>query len=282
MSWIDGIRPPERIALCYFILLAVLACYRPVGGGQRLLLTALPVVLCVLWKLESSDSRPWSRVLRDWTSLGLILAGYWSMGWFANSSPHPREVQWVGWDRALLGTFGLRRVIEAAGAAIPNALESCYLLLYAIPPIALGTVYLCRARAHTNRFLSILFLGTLSAYALLPVFPLTSPRLAFPGTDLPAFSDVPREVNTFLLDRFDIATSVFPSGHVAVAFSSAFGLMSALRRRRTVWLTAFAAAILIWVATIYGRYHYALDGLASLIITATAWQVVERWGADAR
>lgn len=282
LVWIEGIRTPERIALAYFFYLALLSLYRRSPGMQRPFLVALLPVLCALWCLESADSRAWSRVLRDWTSMCLILVGYWSMGWFANSSLHSHEGQWVNWDRAILNNFGLRHAIEGPGPAIPYLLEGSYLLLYAIPPMALGAVYLCRARVDTDRLLSVLFLGTLSAYALLPLFPVTSPRLAFPGTDLPAFHTGPRNINTYLLDKFDIATSVFPSGHVAVAFSTAFGLLTALRHRRAIWLAAFAAAILIWIATIYGRYHYAVDGLASIVIAATAWQVVERWATDAR
>ena len=82
-------------------------------------------------------------------------------------------------------------------------------------------------------------------------------------------------MNTYLLDHLDISTSVFPSGHVAVAFSSALALFTVLRERRKVWMGAFAAAVLIYAATIYGRYHYAVDGAASILIVTASWACVK-------
>jgi hypothetical protein len=40
-----------------------------------------------------------------------------------------------------------------------------------------------------------------------------------------------------------------------------------------VWVTAFAVAFIVYVSTVYGRYHYAVDGLASIVITAIAWRI---------
>ena len=84
-----------------------------------------------------------------------------------------------------------------------------------------------------------------------------------------------RIVNLWLLDHCDISSSVFPSGHVAVAFSCAFGLLRAVPERRWVYLSAFAAAMIVFTATIYCRYHYAADGLASIAITTAGWRVTE-------
>ena len=49
-------------------------------------------------------------------------------------------------------------------------------------------------------------------------FSSVSPRLAFPSESLPAWHSVWRTINIWLLDHGDIDSSVFPSGHVAVAF----------------------------------------------------------------
>jgi hypothetical protein len=44
----------------------------------------------------------------------------------------------------------------------------------------------------------------------------------------------------------------------------------AVPARRGVGWTLLAGAVMVWITTIYGRYHYAADGLASLVISATA------------
>jgi hypothetical protein len=33
----------------------------------------------------------------------------------------------------------------------------------------------------------------------------------------------------------------------------------------------------VYSATVYGRYHYAVDGLASIVITSVAYLIAERW-----
>ena len=250
--------------------------YRSLRPAQELILLALPLVLCLLCKWESESSRPWSRITREWASMGLILVGYWSLEWFSRSHLSHLQTTWLKWDQAVLHNAGLKNAIERNGSGLPILLETLYLLLYAIPPACLGVIYCCRARARSDRFLLILFLGTFTTYALLPLFPITSPRVAFPGLDLPSFTSLPRTINTWLLDNMDISTSVFPSGHVAVAFSSAFGVRSVLPHRRWIWSTVFGVAALVYVATIYGRYHYAVDGLASIGIAWLAWRLGER------
>ena len=80
-----------------------------------------------------------------------------------------------------------------------------------------------------------------------------------------------RAINIWLFEHCDISTSVFPSGHVAVAFSSAFGLLRAMPERRWLSSSVFAIAIIVVVATVYCRYHYAVDGLASIGISIFAW-----------
>jgi membrane-associated phospholipid phosphatase len=211
-------------------------------------------------------------------ALSLILLGYWTLGWFVTTPLVRWQDRWLGWDRTLLDQFRLRQIIEVGGAFLPSLLENVYLLLYAIPAASLGALYYFGKRPNVNRYLAVLFLGTFLAYAMLPLVPVTSPRVAFPGQDLPSYTGGARSINTWLLDHLDISTGVFPSGHCAVAFSSAFGLMAALRRR-WITITAFLLALIVYAATIYGRYHYAADGLASIFISLAAWRFLE-WSAS--
>ena len=37
----------------------------------------------------------------------------------------------------------------------------------------------------------------------------------------------------------------------------------------------FFLPILVYLATIYGRYHYAVDGFASFLIAAAMWRISE-------
>lgn len=269
------LHPHERVILTFLAILAILTFARPVPIERRLTLCLLPAALWCFWFLESRLSKSWTRILREWASLSLLLVAYWSLELFASPSQEWRQSTWLAWDRRLLYSVGLKQWIEAGGRALPTLLETAYLLLYSLPPICLAAIYLSGARRRSSSFLLVLFLGTLTAYALIPLFPVASPRTAFPGADLPAYLSFPRSINLWLLDHMDITTSVFPSGHVAVAFSCAFGLLRTVPSRQGIWITAFGVALLVYAATIYGRYHYAVDGLASILLATIAWRVAE-------
>jgi membrane-associated phospholipid phosphatase len=268
--------PAELVAVGFFAYLALLGCFRAMPSWHRLVLCALPIALWRAWRFDSALSRPWVRMLRQWSCLGLILLAYWLLEWFSAPPLAWLQVRWLEWDRTVLDALRLRSAVEVFGPVLPDLLETLYLGLYAIPVSAMLLIFFDGSWPKVSRFLFILFLGTFTVYALIPVIRVYSPRQVFPTVDLPTYSGIARTINTWVLDRLDISTGVFPSGHVAVAFSSAFGLMSVLPQRRMLVTIAFAIATCIFVATIYGRYHYAADGLASIVIATAAWRIGRR------
>lgn len=266
-------RDYEKVILLFFCLVAAVSWRWVLPLDAQLRIVAMPPLILAFWAIEKAHSRPWTRVARDFLALGLIVPGYWSLGLLSTAQFSPWQPIWIGWDRMLLYDFGMKAGVEGLGSTIPFVLELAYLLLYAFPPAALLTLNLIQQRSRIGRYLFVLFLGTFTAYLLLPVWPVSSPRLAYPGADLPLFEGFPRNINVWVLDHLDILTSVFPSGHVAVAMSNAFGLLVAVPSRHKIWGAAFGAAGLVYAATIYGRYHYAMDGLASIVIATAAWRV---------
>jgi membrane-associated phospholipid phosphatase len=80
-----------------------------------------------------------------------------------------------------------------------------------------------------------------------------------------------RQFNIWLLDHADIHTSVCPSGHVAAASSAALAMLVALPERKSIGGALFVLASVIALATVYGRYHYAVDVMASIALSLAAW-----------
>ena len=198
------------------------------------------------------------------------------MGWFATPPRGALEGKLLGMDRLVLYNAHLQALVEVAGRFFPAILEVVYLLVYAIPPLWLGVLWARGGRLQAPRFLLHLFAGTFATYALLPYVPVVSPRLAFPGADLPHYTGIVRGINTWLLDHLDISTSVLPSGHVAVALSSAIGLYVAMPLRPLFGRCALAVAVLVYLATFYGRYHYVVDGVLSMVIVCVACRIAAR------
>lgn len=275
MSSVD--RRPESVVIAFFIYAAATAVILPVAPPIRLLTILLNSFVILSYGALILHNRGRQSVaigvVRDWLPLGLILLAYREMGWFALPfHGHPLEARWVVWDRAVLHS-GVKAAIEVFGAVLPSVLEISYALVYALGPFSLAVLYLYRRRDRADRFLFIFALGVLLCYAQFPLWPSEPPRVVFASQDVPAFDTVFRRFNWWMLGNCGIHTSVFPSAHVAAAFSAAFGMRQALPERK--WVSRFLAimAVLIAVATVYGRYHYLADAAAGFSVAVFAFAI---------
>ena len=265
-------RPSEWVLLAYFSYTGILVLQYNLPAWQKLLGLAVPLVLFALGYLDSSFyRRRWTSMVRDWLPAPLVLAAYWQVNWF-RVDYHLEELErlWLTWDRYLLNELGLRAAVESLGPVIPSMIEISYLLMYVVPPFSIAAFYILRKRDRIEQYMFPFLLGTLSAYAMISHFPSGSPRVEHAGLDLPNIFTVWRQFNIWILNHGDIQTSVFPSGHVTAAFSAAFGMMLALPERPWFGRILLINSFLILVATVYGRYHYAADGIAGLAISLTA------------
>jgi membrane-associated phospholipid phosphatase len=269
------VRRSEWLLIAYFAYAGVLAQFLPVRPPVPVITLALNLTIIAGFALvayaDSLRRRRFLSILRDWYPAPLMLLAYREMGWFAPAHhSYQLENVWVAWDKVLLNTWGLKPAIEWLGPVLPSVLEISYSLVYTIPSFALAMLYVYHRRSQVDRFLVIFLLGILTAYALFPCFPSEPPRTVFPGEDFPGVDTVFRRFNWWLLGGYGIHTSVFPSAHVAGAFSAAFGMLRLLGERKWVGRLLLALAVLIATATVYGRYHYAADAAAGLGISLLA------------
>ncbi|MBI5086790.1 MAG: phosphatase PAP2 family protein [Acidobacteria bacterium] len=274
-------RRSELFFSAYFIYAAAVALFRPIPTDIRVLIvylnSALILWFCLFaWANKERGFLALDHV-RDWYPIPLILLAFREMGWMA--LPHAStsfEDYWVVWDRRLLYQWGLKSAIESLGPLLPNILELSYLLVYIVPILTAIVFYRCKAREKLDDAYSILLFGTLTAYALYPFFPSEPPRSVFPSSDLPVLSAL-RRLNLAIVGQYGIHTSVFPSGHSAAAFSAAFAVMRLLPARRWLGRAFLALAASIAVATVYGRYHFAVDAIAGLALAWLALGLSYRW-----
>lgn len=274
-------RLSELFFSAYFVYVMGVAWVRPIPPEVRTLVITLNLALIMWFVLFAWANKERGFLLldhvRDFYPLPLILLAFREMGWMA--LPHTSrafEQYWVRWDRILLGEWGLRHAIESLGPVLPNVLELSYLLVYGIPVYLVAVFYHHRQRDRLDDAYSILLFGTLTTYALYPLFPSEPPRSVFPTSDLPMMSAL-RQVNLWVVGGYGIHTSVFPSGHSAAAFSAAFAVMKLLPEKRWPGHILLILAILIAIATVYGRYHYAADTVAGLGMALLALAVSLAW-----
>src|SRR5260221_12244076 len=80
--------------------------------------------------------------------------------------------------------------------------------------------------------------------------------------DLPHVTTWLRQANLSMVNEFGIHSAVFPSAHVSSAFGAAFGMLLAVPDRPRIGWSLLIYAVLVSLATVYGRYHYLVDVLA--------------------
>jgi membrane-associated phospholipid phosphatase len=257
---VPRLRSSEWLLLTYFVYVALIS---PIFiSPWRPCLVAVAVAVLVLrW----ARSESW---VRDLAPLLLMLMAFREMDWFTPAiRDHHLEQTWIVWDRMLLDQHGLRAMIERAGLLLPVFFELCYLLVYTVGFVGVWALLAHGRRHRLNKFWLIYLAGTLSAYALFPYFPSEPPRIVFAGADLPAIVTDLRRFNLWILGNFSIHSSVFPSAHVSSAFSAAWGLLATLPERRWIGWTMAAYGVCVAIATVYGRYHYAVDVAAGAALS---------------
>jgi len=272
---LKALRSSEWLLIGYFGYVAAIIWAFPLDPQVKWLALAVFVLvasqLVVFAVAESFGSQEFFSIARDWIPLALTLVAYREMDWF---SPLPRdynlELRWLEWDRRLLYGAGLQRAIEWLGALLPGYLELCYLLVYAVGVFSVAVLYVRDRRELVNRLLLMYLAGTLLGYALFPYFPSDPPRTLFGGNDLPNIVTPLRQFNLWIVSGYGIHSSVFPSAHVSSAFSAAWGLLWLLPDKKRFGFLMLVYAVSVAVATMYGRYHYAVDAAAGLGVSVIA------------
>lgn len=269
------LRGAEWLALIYFAFLAGIAPFfpaRPHLGLRPLAVVLLitPLLFVIAW-LERRMQGPGVNRFRDWFPIGLLLLGFRELDWFTPVAyPLRFEPTWLRWDHALLHDAHVQRAIEAAGPLFPGLLELSYFLVYGVGAFSVAALWLTGHRDRVNNFYLVYLSGGLLAYALIPWYPSLPPRFVAPFEDLPHVVTPFRQLNLWLLAQGTIHAGVFPSAHVSSAFAAAFGLLLVLPERRRFGWIGFWFAVIVSVATVYGRYHYAADAVAGLITALIA------------
>lgn len=286
IRWLTLFRPTDYLLTAYLSYVLLLALLRPLSSKALLFIVSIDLavvfgLVVAAWGYHLRRSKV-LHVLRDLLTLACVILAYRQMGWLAPAShTNVLENQWIKLDRYLLSNLGLRELIEAAGPLFPAILEISYSIVYTLGLAGVMVLYNRRRFAETPRFLTIYVAGTILAYALFPFFPSEPPWTVFPGQDMPTVTTLFRTFNLKLVGGYGIHTSVFPSAHVSSAFAAAYGLYLCLPERRIFAHIFFVVATLIAIATVYGRYHYAVDAVAGFALSTGIFLIL-KWAGRAR
>jgi hypothetical protein len=170
----------------------------------------------------------------------------------------------------LFGRAGVARLIERGPRAAVDLLELAYLSVYLVLPAGFAVARVIDPALDAGRYWTPVVLAELSCYAFLPWIQTRPPRAAPEHAIVePALSAI-RRVNALVLSRGSIQVNTFPSGHAAGAVATALAVGGVSTGAGVVF---GVIALGIVVGSVTGRYHYAADSIAGVVVALIAWTI---------
>jgi membrane-associated phospholipid phosphatase len=258
----------EWITIGYFLYLAGAACLRPVARRRRVVLLALAIAAIVVIPALARFGYP---LVRAWAPAAYILIGYYASAYVFIAPSTALESWLMAWDRRLLGDPATRF------AAWPRPLLAFLEIIYLGCFLLVGAgflVFAASGRADlADWYWTLVVAAEFGSFAPL-AFIQTRPPWAIERKPVLADRRV-HELAVGMTDRFTIRVNTFPSGHVAGSLAAAIAVGAVMPRTGALFLVL---AVCIAVATVAGRYHYIVDGIAGAALTLLLWALVVSFG----
>ena len=248
---------------------------RAVPGWPAIVTAHVALCVVLMWMRRRTPLAPPLSVALDWHPLALFPILY-------------KEVQLLA---AAVGDWRLTAVVSAAEerlfggqpslylserlsvVAVSEYLHFCYLAYLVLIPGVAAYWYLTKRRAAFHELMLLLAIVMFGSYFVFILWPVDSPFYRFDLLGPPLAGHVFFDLVHFVSSRGGARGGAFPSAHAAgamVLWLVAFRY----QRRLAILLTPMIAGLI--VATVYGRFHYALDTIAGVGLALTVVGVYRR------
>jgi membrane-associated phospholipid phosphatase len=258
--------------LCGYLVVMLWSMWgyvRSTGDASPLLMHcgALAVALVSL-------AAPWraTRAVRDWLPLALGPFLYIELRWLVPGAGRPyRDLLVQGWELSLFGGQPSTTWAPAMPSVVLSELlhfcyASYYLLVY-LPPLLLYLRGHREGFARTMLALTFVYGSCFTAYLF---FPVEGPRFIVGPAAAPE-----GPIRSFVLHLLAAGSSrgtAFPSSHIAASVVAA---LCALHFQRGVGAIVALLTLGLALGTVYGGFHYAVDGIAGVAVGVAAWVLAE-------
>ena len=271
------VRQTSLVTVAYLSATAVLTVLwgRAVPGWPAIVTAHVALCVGLMWMRRRTPLASPLSVALDWHPLALFPILY-------------KEVQLLA---AAVGDWRLTAVVSAAEArlfrgqpslylserlsvvAVSEYLHFCYLAYLVLIPGVAAYWYLTKRRAAFHELMLLLAIVMFGSYFVFILWPVDSPFYRFDLLGPPLAGHVFFDLVHFVSSRGGARGGAFPSAHAAgamVLWLVAFRY----QRRLAILLTPVIAGLI--VATVYGRFHYALDTIAGVGLALTVVGVYRR------
>ena len=222
---------------------------------------------------------PLLQFVRDWYALGTILIFYWGVKPLTQMVFQGTFDDWiVRWENRLFnGQPSTYLSARFPSIALSEYLHLCYLSYYFIPVSLPAMLYF---RGKGEAFFETLFaeLFTFNICLIWYIFmPVAGPRYFEEKIKEPLSNAPLCKLTHAILSRASTKGTAFPSSHSAVAIVV---LLCAARYDLVSFVILFPLCTGLVVGTVYGRFHYALDAVAGVllgVLTFGLYPIVYGW-----
>jgi len=260
-----GYCPADLLAMLYLVVVIVLLLvehdrcprfplYLGIHLGLLVLISCLPLLPRPRWS--------YLQLFREAHALWLMPLAYGELDVLNRLATHRYFDDLVlRWDHAV---FGLHPHLVLhqwfPNPVLSEFLHFCYLFYVLLVPVLGLTLFFQRRHEVLRVFVTTVMLNMYACYLIFIFFPVRGPWYTFARPPLEAgfFSGL---VRTYL-DHGASVGAAFPSSHVAGAVVVA---LMGYRFSRRVSNFLIVLALGIFVATVYGGFHYGIDALVGLI-----------------
>jgi len=256
-----SLRVSEILGLTYFVYLSMVAMIVRVPFSRRLFVWAAAVVVAAADLLAAGSEAAAVRTARDWLPALVILLAYFATGAFY-VAPSPRFEAWLRrWDERLMGGARFDSVPAALAFYLDVVYDACFLMI----PGGFAA-YIRTGLAPADRFWTMVAAAEFLSFGTLPWLQ-ARPPWAIEGRRAADRTSV-RRFSLFWVDRTSIRANTFPSGHASASLAVALALMPVAPQAAAVF---GVLAISVAIGSVVGRFHYAIDAIAGIVLAVMIW-----------
>jgi membrane-associated phospholipid phosphatase len=259
---VSRLRVSELVGVVYFGYLAVVALLVQLPADRRLRVW-MAAILAIAVEVGAGMSQ-WMLVakLRDWLPPVIILMAYFATGAFY-VEPSPRVEAWLQrWDDRLIGGRSFDRLPPALCLYLDVVYDACFLMI----PAGFAVLLWAGGAALADRFWTLVLVAEFCAFGTLPWLQ-ARPPWAIEGRRAADRTTI-RRFSLFWVNHTSIRANTFPSGHASASLAVALALAPT-----APWAAVLfgVLALSIAVASVVGRFHYAIDAITGLLLAIVVW-----------
>lgn len=283
-GWLTQLRsacgPFEWVTLGYLGWIDALgiACHRRIehAGAHLAIQCAMApaIVLLVSWGAKSCSRLV--RFARHWYPLPLYIFFFEELQGLVHAIfPRWFDAYLIGFDHALFGVHPSVWLSQFAKPTVNDFMQFAYMTYFLYLVILPAILYAKGERASFGTVMVSTALAHYSVYVAAVLFPIESPYYSLAALNKAALPGGYCTALIGLIEHFGrVHGAAFPSAHVA---GSMVAILASWRYRRWLFWMCLPFFASMCVATVYGRYHYAADVFAGLLVGALAFQAGSLW-----